>query len=172
MDHRLGLSRGVWLFLLILWGLFLVAMYHWGVLLKYFQASPYYYFTAAAGLLLLIAALKGVFWPSALAGDCACDHEVEETLSEPTTNAAHAPDACALHDHSHEESCACGCHGPDRLGWWPLTKAILLLAVLGQVQALGRECANEGHRHRYEHNVHAVAIGGHLSEQAHTFRGS
>ena len=137
MDHRLGLSRGVWLFLLILWGLFLVAMYHWGVLLKYFQASPYYYFTAAAGLLLLIAALKGVFWPSALAGDCACDHEVEETLSEPTTNAAHAPDACALHDHSHEESCACGCHGPDRLGWWPLTKAILLLAVLAAPILMG-----------------------------------
>jgi uncharacterized repeat protein (TIGR03943 family) len=149
----------VWLFLLILWGLFLLAMYQWGVLTKYFQANPYFYFTAAAGLLLLIAALKGVFWPSPLAGDCACDHEVEESLSEPDhdhdhecataglvppcecgklpTRSPRAPDACELHDHQHEESCACGCHGPERVGWWPLAKAILLLAVLAAPILMG-----------------------------------
>jgi len=173
MDHRLGLSRGVWLFLLILWGLFLLAMYHWGILTKYFQATPYFYFTAAAGLLLLIAALKGVFWPSPLAGDCACDHEVEESLetdsslnspkpggmaacghepqapdkesspgatvllAEPCSCRHPALDVCAIHHHEHEDSCACGCHGPERAGWWPLAKAILLLAVLAAPILMG-----------------------------------
>jgi uncharacterized repeat protein (TIGR03943 family) len=48
-----------------------------------------------------------------------------------------APDVCDLHHHDPTELCACATHHPERVGWWPLAKAILLLSVLAAPILMG-----------------------------------
>ena len=63
MNWRTTFPRGLWLAMMLAWGVFLVIMYQSGLLACTFQTEPYNYFTGAAGLALFALAIKAAFWP-------------------------------------------------------------------------------------------------------------